>query len=155
MHPRLYLQVSLDGSCPEQHDPYRGAGSWQKTVDGIHKLLDTGFRIRLSTTETPANTEFLEDICDFRRSLGISDEDHIIRPLAKRGFSDQGMEVGKHNLIPEMTLNAEGVYWHPLSTDPDLLVSTDIFPLAEAVSKIQAEFEKISSSQNGDMEEFQ
>jgi hypothetical protein len=65
------------------------------------------------------------------------------------------MEVGKHNLIPEMTLNAEGVYWHPLSTDPDLLVSTDIFPLAEAVSKIQAEFEKISSSQNGDMEEFQ
>lgn len=152
---RLTLQVSLDGSRPEHHDPYRGAGSWEKTIDGIRKLLELGFRIRLSTTGTPANTIFLEEICGFRRSLGISDDDHIIRPLAKRGFSDSGMEVGKHNLIPEITINTDGVYWHPLSTDPDLLVSKDIFPLAEAVSEIQAEFEKISTSQNGDMEEFQ
>ena len=125
---RLFIQVSLDGSRPEHHDPFRGPGSWQKTVDGIHKLLELGFRIRLSTTETPSNTEYLDEICDFRRSLGISDDDHIIRPLAKRGFSGEGMEVGKHNLIPEMTINAQGVYWHPLSTDPDLLVRTEIFP---------------------------
>jgi MoaA/NifB/PqqE/SkfB family radical SAM enzyme len=152
---RLTLQVSLDGASPEQHDLYRGHGSWQKTVDGIHKLLEAGVRIRLSTTETPANTKSIEEICDFRRSLGIADEDHIIRPLAKRGFSDHGMEVGKHNLVPEMTINAEGIYWHPLSTDPDLLVSTEIFPLAAAVSQIKTELEKISQSQNGDMEEFQ
>jgi MoaA/NifB/PqqE/SkfB family radical SAM enzyme len=151
----LVLQVSLDGSQPEYHDPYRGAGSWQKTVDGIHKLLEYGFRVRLSTTETPANTAFIEQICAFRRSFGISDEDHIIRPLAKRGFSDDGMEVGKHNLVPEMTINAEGVYWHPLSTDPDLLVSAEIFPLAAAVSQIEAELEQISASQTGDMAEFQ
>ena len=154
-HPQLILQVSLDGSRPEHHDPYRGPGSWQKTIDGIHKLLEAGFRLRLSTTETSANTAFLDEICDFRRSLGISDEDHIIRPLAKRGFSDDGMEVGKHNLVPEMTINAEGVYWHPLSTDPDLLVSAEIFPLAESVSEIKAELEEISGSQNAGMEEFQ
>lgn len=152
---KLVFQVSLDGSQPEQHDPYRGQGSWQKTVEGIHKLLELGFQIRLSTTETPVNAEFLDEICNYRRSLGIVDEDHIIRPLAKRGFSDEGMEVGKHNLIPEMTINAEGVYWHPLSTDPDLLVSADIFPLAEAVSQIQSELEKITDSQNEGMEEFQ
>jgi MoaA/NifB/PqqE/SkfB family radical SAM enzyme len=152
---RLTLQVSLDGASPEQHDPYRGAESWQKTIEGIHKLLDAGFRIRLSTTETPANTAFMDEICDFRRSLGILDDDHIIRPLAKRGFSDEGMEVGKHNLIPEMTINTDGVYWHPLSTDPDLLVRKEIFPLAEAVSQIEVELVKISGSQEGDMEEFQ
>lgn len=152
---RLSIQVSLDGSQPVHHDPYRGQGSWQKTVDGIRDLLEAGFRVRISTTETPANTEFIEDICDFRRSFGISDEDHIIRPLAKRGFSDEGMEVGKHNLIPEMTISTQGVYWHPLSTDPDLLVSDEIFPLTKAVSKIKSELEKISDSKNGDMEEFQ
>jgi MoaA/NifB/PqqE/SkfB family radical SAM enzyme len=154
-NPRLIIQISLDGSEPEQHDPYRGVGSWQTTIEGLHKLLEAGFRIRLSTTETPANTEFIDEICEFRRSLGISDEDHIIRPLAKRGFSDQGMEVGKHNLVPEMTINAEGIYWHPLSTDPDLLVSTEIFPLSGAVSQIKTELEGISNSQSGDMEEFQ
>jgi len=154
-HPQLILQVSLDGSQPEQHDPYRGQGSWQKTIDGIHKLQELGIQIRFSTTETSANSEFMDEICDFRRTLGISDEDHIIRPLAKRGFSDQGMEVGKHNLTPEMTINAEGVYWHPLSTDPDLLVSTEIFPLAVAISQIRVELAEISSSQNSGMEEFQ
>ena len=154
-HPKLIVQVSLDGSQPEQHDPYRGQGSFDKTITGLRKLLDHGFRIRLSTTETPANTDFMDEICEFRRALGITDEDHFIRPLAKRGFSAQGMEVGKHNLVPEMTINTEGVYWHPLSTDPDLKVTSEIFPLATAVSQINAEVEKISTSQNGDMEEFQ
>ncbi|MFC1996027.1 radical SAM protein [Chloroflexota bacterium] len=151
---RLILQVSLDGSRPEHQDPYRGRGSWQKTVDGIKILLKLDFRVRISTTETSTNTKFMEEICDFRRSLGISDEDHIIRPLAKRGFSDEGVEVGKHNLIPEMTINDQGVYWHPLSTDPDLLVRTEIFPLADAYSQIKMEFAAISGSRDSGMEEF-
>lgn len=151
---RLVVQVSLDGSRPEHHDPYRGPGTWQKTMDGIHALLDAGFRIRLSTTETPANAAFLQDICEFRRSLGIAGEDHIIRPLAKRGYSQAGMEVGKHNLVPELTINAQGVYWHPLSTDADLLVTTEIFPLAQAVCQIKAELALVSTSQNAGREEF-
>ncbi len=151
----LTIQVSLDGSQPEHHDPYRGQGSWQKTVAGIHKLCDAGFPIRLSTTETAANTAFLDEICEFRRSLGIPDEEHIIRPLAKRGFSDAGMEVGKHNLIPEMTINADGVYWHPLSTDPDLLVNEEIFPLWDSIAKIRAELAGVSNSPDAEMEEFQ
>lgn len=151
----LILQVSLDGSRPEHHDPYRGPGTWQETMHGIHRLLDAGFRLRLSTTETPANTHSLSEICAFRRALGIADEDHIIRPLAKRGFSQEGMEVGKHNLVPELTINAQGVYWHPLSTDPDLLVSAEIFPLAHAVSQAIVDLAKISASANGGMSEFQ
>ena len=152
---RLVIQVSLDGSRPEHHDPFRGPRSWQKTIEGTQKLLESGFRIRLSTTETPANTEFMDDICDFCRLLGVSDDDHIIRPLAKRGFSGEGKEVGKHNLIPEMTINVQGVYWHPLSTDPDLLVRTEIFPLADAYAQIKMELAEVSGSQESGMEEFQ
>ena len=152
---RLSVQVSLDGSQPQHHDPYRGQGSWQKTVDGIHKLLASGLRVRISTTETPANAAYLDEICEFRRSLGISDGDHTIRPLAKRGFSQAGLEVDKLSLAPEMTINAEGVYWHPLSTDADLLVRSEIFPLAESVAVIKAELENLSNSQNSCREEFQ
>jgi MoaA/NifB/PqqE/SkfB family radical SAM enzyme len=34
----LIVQVSLDGCCAEDHDAYRGKGSWQKTVEGIELL---------------------------------------------------------------------------------------------------------------------
>jgi MoaA/NifB/PqqE/SkfB family radical SAM enzyme len=151
----LTLQISLDGSAPEHHDPYRGIGSWQKTVDGIQKVQEHNFRVRVSTTETAANSKHLDEICEFRRSLGISDEDHFIRPLAKRGFSDEGMEVSKQNLVPELTINAEGVYWHPLSTDPDLLVSSEIFPLENALSIAKTEFEKIIQANATEVQEFQ
>jgi MoaA/NifB/PqqE/SkfB family radical SAM enzyme len=151
----LILQVSLDGSRSELHDPIRGQGSWHKTIDGIQRLIDSGFKVRLSTTETHLNQDHLEEICEFRRAMGISDDDHIIRPLAKRGFSNDGMEVGKHNLVPEMTITDQGVFWHPLSTDPDLLVQDEIFPLDRAFSKMKIEFEEISASQTAEAEEFQ
>jgi MoaA/NifB/PqqE/SkfB family radical SAM enzyme len=152
---RLIVQVSLDGSKPEQHDPYRGAGSWQKTVDGLQILRERGFRVRISTTETPANTDHLDEICAYHLSLGISEEDHFIRPLAKRGFSQQGMEVCKANLSPELTVNDQGVYWHPLSTDADMLVSENIFPLVEAVEKARAELKAIHNASQAEMSTFQ
>ena len=34
------------------------------------------------------------------------------------------------NLVPELTVNLDGVFWHPLSTDADMQVSKKIFPLA-------------------------
>jgi len=133
------IQVSLDGSSPKQHDVYRGQGSWVKTIAGLHNLMDAGFSVRISTTQTSANSEYLGEFCEFHRNLGISESDHIIRPLAKRGFSKHGVEVTKHNLAPEITINTEGVYWHPLSTEPDMRVSDKIFPLADAVRQVQNE----------------
>ena len=142
----LIVQVSLDGGIPEHHDAYRGAGTWQKAVDGIQLLQSRGFRVRLSSTETPANTGRLDLICEFHRSLGIPDEDHFIRPLAKRGYSKEGIELGMGNLIPEVTVNLDGVFWHPLSTDADMQVSRKMFPLAESVRRIQAQLDAIAAT---------
>lgn len=151
----ITLQISLDGGAPEHHDPYRGAGSWQKTVAGIRTAQTHGFRVRISTTETPVNSAHMEQACQFRRSLGIADEDHFIRPLAKRGFSGEGLEVNKQTLVPELTVNAEGVYWHPLSTDPDMLVSREIFPLEGALSIARTTFEEIVGTKDAAVQEFQ
>jgi len=151
----LVIQVSLDGSCPEQHDPFRGKGSWVKTVAGIKLLHENGFKLRISTTETAANTDHLDEICAFHTAMGIPEEDHIIRPLAKRGFSKIGLEVSKKTLIPEITVNADGIYWHPLSTDADLLVQERIFPLVEAVEKIKHELDAIHSGSQDEMQTFQ
>ena len=141
---RLSVQVSLDGARPEQHDAYRGAGSWAKTIEGIKALQARGFHVRLSTTETSANSAHLAEVCEFHRALGIAEDDHFIRPLAKRGFSNEGLEVDMKNLVPELTVNVDGVFWHPLSTDADLQINNRIFPLATAVEKMRCVVDEIA-----------
>jgi MoaA/NifB/PqqE/SkfB family radical SAM enzyme len=138
-NPNLWVQVSLDGGRADHHNAYRGAGSWTKTVEGIRTLQDNGFNLRLSTTETPVNSAYLDELREFRRSLGIADEDHFIRPLARRGFSSEGLEVGPSTLVPELTVTINGVFWHPLASPSsrDMLVTEEIFPLSAAVSCVQ------------------
>ncbi len=142
----LIVQVSLDGGRAEHHDAYRGAGAWAKTVEGIRLLQECGFRVRLGTTETPANSAHLTELCEFHRSLGIPDEDHFVRPLARRGYSKEGLVLGMDNLLPEITVNLDGVFWHPLSTDADMQVSKRIFPLAAAVERAQRQLEAITQT---------
>jgi MoaA/NifB/PqqE/SkfB family radical SAM enzyme len=144
--PNLIIQVSLDGGRPEHHDAYRGAGTWAKAVEGITLLQARGFRVRLSSTETPANSDHLDLICEFHRSLGIPDEDHFIRPLAKRGYSKEGIELGMATLVPEITANLDGIFWHPLSTDADMQVSKQLFPLATSVERVRAQLDAIAAT---------
>ena len=140
------VQVSLDGGRPEDHDAYRGKGTWEKTVEGIRLLQEYGFRVRIGSTETPVNSPHLDKLCAFHRSLGIPDEDHFIRALVKRGYSREGIELGMQNLIPEITVNVDGVFWHPLSTDADMQVSRDLFPLSGSVEKILRQLEIIDQT---------
>jgi len=144
----LIVQVSLDGGRPEDHDAYRGPGTWEKTVEGIKLLQAAGFRVRLGSTETPVNSAHLDKLCEFHRSIGILDEDHFIRPLAKRGYSREGLELGMGNLVPEITVNLDGVFWHPLSTDADMQVNKKIFPLAVSVDRIKEQLEAIALTGN-------
>lgn len=146
----LAVQVSLDGGRPEHHDAYRGQGTWAKTVEGIHLLQERGFRVRLSTTETPANSAHLDEVLAYRRYLGIADEDHFVRPLARRGFAREGIEVDKTTLVPEVTVTINGVFWHPLAApgDEDMRVSRTIFPLAAAVDYIRERLDDLDAAQS-------
>jgi MoaA/NifB/PqqE/SkfB family radical SAM enzyme len=141
----LVVQVSLDGATAEQHDAYRGAGTWVKTVEAIRRLQAKGFRLRLSTTETAANTQYLDEVRAFGRSLGIAGGDHLVRPLARRGFAQEGLEVGLDNLDPEVTVTAHGIFWHPVASpsSADLRISTELFPLSAAVECIQQQLEEM------------
>jgi hypothetical protein len=48
------------------------------------------------------------------------------------------------NLVPEVTVNLDGVFWHPLSTDADMQVSKTLFPLARSVERIREQLAAIS-----------
>ncbi len=138
----LIIQISVDGAQADQHDPYRGEGTWKKTVSSIHRLLERKMNLRISTTETPINSNHLKDLCELHTSLGIPEKDHVIRPLARRGFSEDGISAGKDCLFPEITVNCEGAYWHPLSTDEDMLITRQVFPLLNVKDAVQKLFDE-------------
>jgi organic radical activating enzyme len=140
---RLTLQISLDSSTPERHDRHRGAGSWQRAYAGIRLALEEGFRVRVAATVADDERQSAE-IEAFRRlldDLGIAPDDQLIRPVARRGFADDGVELTVETLIPEITVTADGVYWHPVAADhADQLVSRELFPLAAAIAEVRARF---------------
>lgn len=140
------FQVSLDGAEAETHDAYRGRGAWEKTLAGIATLQQLGMRVAIGSTETPVNLPRLDELRAFTVSLGIEPEDHFIRPLARRGHSQEGMEVTAQDLEPEVTVSVDGVYWHPLACEDDLLVTRRIFPFAAAMDRVHALYHAVLSS---------
>jgi MoaA/NifB/PqqE/SkfB family radical SAM enzyme len=142
----LRYQVSLDGADAATHDAYRGRGAWAKTLAGIATLRQLGRRVVIGTTETPVNAASLDALRAFVASLGIPPEDHFIRPLARRGFSAEGMEVTAADLEPEVTVSVDGVYWHPLACEDDLLVGRRLFPFADAMERLHEMFHQVLAS---------
>ena len=137
---RIVLQISLDSATPELHDLHRGPGSWARTLEGIQKAREQGFRVRLAATVS--NDAEAEEFRQFLDEEKVAAEDRVIRRIALRGSAATGLAVGRADLVPEVTITADGVYWHPVgAADADLLVTRDIFPLSEAFAAVRRAFE--------------
>ena len=137
---RVTLQISLDSATPEGHDRHRGQGTWARAWEGIRRACAEGFRVRLAATvSTEAEAEEFRSFLDARH---IAEEDRVIRRIALRGFATQGLALARADLVPEITITAEGVYWHPVGAeDVDLLVTREIFPLADGFAAVRRAFE--------------
>jgi pyruvate-formate lyase-activating enzyme len=143
---RLTLQISVDSPTPERHDRHRGKGSWARAWRGIEQARAAGFRVRLAATvHGDAEADEFRHFLDARR---IADEDRVIRRVALRGFAEEGIALARADLMPEITITADGVYWHPVGAeDADLLVTSEIFPLAESFAAVRRAFERESEHQ--------
>ena len=140
------LQVSLDSDLPARNDELRGPENFTKVVAAIPRLVERGIRVRIQTTverQTPAE---LTRLCALHRSWGIADEDHIVRPVVRRGraaVEGLGIDPGPFEILPELTLTADGAFLHPFAptvrhgvTDLDGLVSRQIAPLEVPAAKL-------------------
>jgi molybdenum cofactor biosynthesis enzyme MoaA len=143
---RVTLQISLDSPTPARHDRHRGTGSWARALAGIERARSEGFRVRLAATiATDVEAEEFRHFLDARQ---IAEKDRVIRRIALRGFATQGIAMARADLLPEITITADGVYWHPVGAeDVDLLVTSDIFPLAEAFAAVGRAFDRESEHQ--------
>ena len=144
---RIVLQISLDSATPELHDLHRGRGSWARAREGIQLARAQGFRVRLAATvSTDAEAEQFGQFLDEEK---IASEDRVIRRVALRGSAAEGVALSRADLVPEVTITAEGVYWHPVGAqDADLLVTREIFPLSEAFAAVRRAFDHESEHAN-------
>jgi pyruvate-formate lyase-activating enzyme len=138
---RVTLQISLDSSTPERHDRHRGKGTWARAWKGIERARSDGFRVRLAATLS--SDEEAEEFRQFLDAQQISNENRVIRRIALRGSATQGVALARADLVPEITITTEGVYWHPVGAeDADLLVTPEIFPLAESFAAVRRAFDR-------------
>jgi MoaA/NifB/PqqE/SkfB family radical SAM enzyme len=137
---RIILQISLDSATPDRHDLHRGPGTWARTREGIQRARALGFRVRLAATVSTDGEA--EEFCQFLDEEKIAEEDRVVRRIALRGVATEGVAVTRTDLVPEVTITAEGVYWHPVGAeDVDLLVTREIFPLSESFAAVRRAFD--------------
>jgi MoaA/NifB/PqqE/SkfB family radical SAM enzyme len=141
---KLTVQTSLDGATPATHDLHRGAGSWQRTLDGIRHLIDLGLPPRVALTETPENTGEIPAVATLLAELGLPTDHFAVRPLLRRGFADTGVEIGEDSSVPELTVSADGLHWHPagadLTTSPDMHLAPAGTPLEQGRQLVTEHF---------------
>ena len=148
----VHVQISLDHPDPDANDEMRGPENFRKVVEAIPRLVERGIGVRLATTlEDPdgADPDEMERLCELHRSMGIPDEDHVVRPVINRGravTNEMGVLAGVEQLEPELTLTTDGAFYSPFAPtvrggqlDTDLLVSRTTKPVrapAEMLARI-------------------
>ena len=136
------VQVSLDRVEASANDELRAPGNHARVVEAIPRLVAAGIRVRIGTTLDPdAEVSDAEQarLCALHRSLGVSDEDHVVRPVVRRGRAatfDMGVQATVADLPPELTITSDGAFWSPFGPtvrdgrlDTDLLVTRTTDPL--------------------------
>ncbi|MGH9285025.1 MAG: radical SAM protein, partial [Acidimicrobiales bacterium] len=75
------VQVSLDSDRADRNDAARGPDNFARVLEAIPRLLDVGLRVRVATTiDGEPDAEEMARLCELHRSLGVGDEDHVVRP---------------------------------------------------------------------------
>ena len=145
------VQISLDAPEASLNDELRGPENFAKVAVAVPQLVKAGISVRIATTVEPdrLNLEQHGRLCELHRSWGVSDDDHLVRPIIRRGrAAENGMgTVFDHSQIPaELTITVDGAFWSPFgptvrtdNVDTDLLITRTIEPLAvpaEAIARL-------------------
>jgi predicted phosphodiesterase len=143
-NPNLVIQTSLDGARAVTHDVHRGRGSWQRTMDGIAAATGLDLPLRVALTETRENTGEIGDVADLLAALDVKGDAFAVRPMLRRGFSDDGMIIGEDDTTPELTVTADGLHWHPAGADalssPDMQLLAGPASLAQGIQVVTERF---------------
>ena len=135
------VQISLDSHLSDVNDMARGPDNFAKVVEAVPQLIALGVRVRIATTTAgPLDDPALEPLKELVLSLGVAPEDHLVRPIVRRGRADErglGVAAVARDIPSELTITADGAYWGSFGPtvragrlDTDLLITTTVLPLS-------------------------
>lgn len=137
------VQISLDSAAPDRNDEMRGPENFERVVEAIPRLVEMGIPVRIATTGEERDPADAAALCALHRSFGVSDEDHVVRPIVSRGRAaahGMGVFATAADLPPELTLTVDGAFWSPFGPtvrngrlDVDLLLTRTTKPLDPAI----------------------
>ena len=131
------------------NDEMRGEENFAKVTDVIPRLVDAGVKVRIATTVEPdrLDRDQHDRLCALHRSWGITDDDHVVRPVIHRGrASEEGMgqSLDYYQFPAELTFSVNGAYWGAFGpgftngrADTDLLLTRTIDPVAVPAAALQ------------------
>lgn len=73
-----YVEVSVDGIAPEEHDSFRGQpGAWKRAIEGIRNSVAGGMRTGFATCFTRWNVDRVDEVVEFAIALGCRTFSHF------------------------------------------------------------------------------
>lgn len=139
--PGIAVQISLDSHLPDVNDMARGPDNFAKVVDAVPRLIERGVRVRIATTTAgPLEDPSLDPLRALVAELGVAAEDHLVRPIVRRGRADElaiGVRARAQDIPSELTITADGAFWGSFGPtvrsgrlDTDLLLTRTVLPLS-------------------------
>jgi MoaA/NifB/PqqE/SkfB family radical SAM enzyme len=139
--PGVAVQISLDSHLPDVNDMARGPDNFAKVVDAVPRLIERGVRVRIATTTAgPLDDPSLDPLRALVAELGVAAEDHLVRPIVRRGRADElaiGVRARAQDIPSELTITADGAFWGSFGPtvrsgrlDTDLLLTRTVLPLS-------------------------
>lgn len=143
------LQISLDSHLHDVNDMARGPDNFDKVAEAVPRLIERGLRVRIATTTAGAlDDPTLEPLRQLVRSWGVAPEDHLVRPIVRRGRADElhiGLTARAQDIPSELTITADGAYWGSFGPtvragrlDTDLLLTRTVLPLSVPANALLA-----------------
>lgn len=94
------VALSLDAPRPEVHDAFRKVpGSWQRTMDILHRAKEVGLSVQVNTTVAKHNVDILPEMVPFIQEVGAVQWSVFFLVPTGRAMADQMITAAQHERI--------------------------------------------------------
>ncbi|MEJ5240601.1 MAG: TIGR04053 family radical SAM/SPASM domain-containing protein [Anaerolineales bacterium] len=94
------VALSLDAPRPEVHDAFRQVkGSWQRTMDILHRAQEVGLSVQVNTTVARHNADILHEMVPFIQEVGAVQWSVFFLVPTGRAMAEQMITPEEHERI--------------------------------------------------------
>lgn len=94
------VALSLDAPRPEIHDNFRQVkGSWQRTLDTLHRAHDVGLSAQVNTTVAKHNVDILHEMVPFIQEVGAVQWSVFFLVPTGRALAKQMISAEQHEKV--------------------------------------------------------